>query len=125
MEQHRAALEEIGLYLALLGYSNHTANRAEFGEFCNVVGMAFDYWSQMDIMAERAGYENDDRNAAADKAYEAYEAVRDLAKELTAPRRVIAIGNETGITEVAPGYEDEQAALDDLDSTYNSLGVVR
>ena len=40
-------------------------------------------------------------------------------------RRIIAIGNETGITEVAPGYEDEQAELDDLDSTYDSLGVVR
>ena len=52
-------------------------------------------------------------------------------KAYMARRRVIAIGTRHGIAEVAAesqeelDYINEQAALDDLDSTYNSLGVVR
>lgn len=39
--------------------------------------------------------------------------------------RIIAIGDQDGFTAVAPPYEEELAALEDLEATYNSLDVVR
>jgi len=40
-------------------------------------------------------------------------------------RRLIATGNQHGITAVAPTYEEEMEAIRDLDATYAGLGVLR
>ena len=121
MRQHRQALEEIKFQLISNNYHNQTVGHSEFGRFSNVVGLAFDFWGKAAVAAAKSQYLNDCLNEAADKALSARQTIQNLAAELNR----LDTSRPAGAAQSGITYDDELAAMQDLDATYDSLGVVR
>lgn len=123
MEQHKQTLEEARQALIKDGYRRWTGNTAEYaqyGEWPDVVNMAFSALWDADIDAAYEDYKNEVANAKKAQARASYETIRDLAAELHAmtrpSKRLVAVDDETGITEVAAEFEDELAELRENDA---------
>lgn len=80
MNQHIKALQGVKEQLAQSGHTNQTAVTAQYGEYADLVGMAFDRYAQLDTLADSANYENQLANANAESAYDDYETILETVK---------------------------------------------
>ena len=119
MQQHLEALQEIEWKLqSQYGNCQAVYSMAEFGRFAYVVNMARAHWMDLDTVAENHHYEDEARNNAANKAWQALETIKELAKELFEMEQR-GSQNETELARLfADNLEAERRELAELDATH-------
>lgn len=75
MKQHIKALQDAQTELEQSGYINQTCSTAQYSDWAKLVGMAFDRFGKLDVLADSANYENQLANANAELAYDDYETI--------------------------------------------------